>query len=95
MCKLIAISSAAISVCFLSAPSFGMPFSAQIVVHTDGPVENARLVCDEFGRCWQTRSALYSAYRYSEYGYGSGYRPLTKWERKGFCPPGKRKKGNC
>ena len=81
MCKLIAILSAAISACFVSAPSFAMPIRAQVVVDTD--IENARLVCDEFGRCWQTRSAP------------SGYRPLTKWERKGFCPPGQRKKGNC
>jgi len=21
---------------------------------------------------------------------GYGYRPLTKWERNGFCPPGQR-----
>jgi hypothetical protein len=94
MCKLIAILSAAISVCFVSAPSFAMPIRTQIVVDTGWSVENARLVCDEFGRCWQTRSAPY-AYPNSAYGYGSGYRPLTKWERKGFCPPGQRKKGNC
>jgi hypothetical protein len=47
MCKLIAILSAAISVCFVSAPSFAMPIRTQIVVDTDWSVENARLVCDE------------------------------------------------
>jgi hypothetical protein len=48
MGKLIAILSAAISVCFVSAPSFAMPIRAQIVVDTAWSVENARLVCDEF-----------------------------------------------
>jgi hypothetical protein len=94
MCKLIAILSAAIFVWFGSTPSFAMPFGAQTAINADRSVENARLVCNEFGRCWQTQSAPY-AHPYSGYGYGSGYRPLTKWERKGFCPPGQRKKGNC
>ena len=94
MCKLRGILSAAIFVWFVSTPSFAMPFSAQTVINTDRSLENARLVCNEFGRCWQAQSAPY-AYPYSGYGYGSDYRPLTKWERKGFCPPGQRKKGNC
>jgi len=43
-------------------------------------------------------------YRYRDarpYRYGDarlGYRdarPQSKWEQKGFCPPGQRKKGNC
>ncbi len=51
----------------------------------------------------------YNGYRCRpmEGGYGPGYgrrygepyygylRPPTKWERKGFCPPGQHKKGNC
>ena len=95
MCKLRAILSAAI-LWFVSTPSSAMPFSAQTVLNGNLSVENARLVCDEFGRCWQNQSALYaSRYPYSGYGYGSAYRPPTKWERKGFCPPGQRKKGNC
>jgi hypothetical protein len=40
----------------------------------------------EYGRCWQTGA---------EYDYQYGYRPPTKWEQKGFCPPGQAKKGNC
>jgi hypothetical protein len=94
MYKLSAIVSAAILVWFLSTPSSAMPFSAQAVMSADQSVENARLVCDEFGRCWQSQSAPYAS-RYPYSGYGYGYRPLTKWERKGFCPPGQRKKGNC
>ena len=47
--------------------------------------KKARLVC-EYGRCWQTGAG---------YDYQYGYRPPTKWEQKGFCPPGQAKKGNC
>jgi hypothetical protein len=37
----------------------------------------------------------------SRYRYGDARlhyrdaRPQSKWEQKGFCPPGQRKKGNC
>jgi hypothetical protein len=94
MYKLSAIVSAAILVWFISTPSPAMPINAQAVMSTDQSIENARLVCDEFGRCWQSQPAPYAS-RYPYSGLGYGYRPLTKWERKGFCPPGQRKKGNC
>ena len=47
--------------------------------------KKACLVC-EYDRCWQTGAG---------WGYPYGYRALTKWEQKGFCPPGQAKKGNC
>ena len=47
--------------------------------------KKARLVC-EYGSCWQAGAG---------YDYEYGYRPPTKWEQKGFCPPGLAKKGNC
>jgi hypothetical protein len=47
--------------------------------------KKARLVC-EYGRCWQNGAG---------YDYQYAYRPPTKWEQKGFCPPGQAKKGNC
>ena len=48
----------------------------------------------------------YYGYRYARpsmprYQYGQAYlgsrdaRPQSKWEAKGFCPPGQAKKGNC
>jgi lipoprotein-anchoring transpeptidase ErfK/SrfK len=37
-----------------------MPFSAQTIISTDWNVKNAQLLCDQFGRCWQTRSAPYA-----------------------------------
>ncbi len=57
-------------------------------------VKNVRLVCDDYGRCWRTEPAYGPDYRYDPY-YRYGYPPLTKWERKGSCPPGQAKKGNC
>ncbi len=98
---------AAIFILLVTAPASALPFSAKTVMNHDWPLQNARLICDEFARCWQIQSAPYGprvsqpdvyydrdpAYRYSE--YASGVRPPTKWERKGFCPPGQRKKGNC
>ena len=106
----IGAATAAVPVWFIATPGSAMPFSAHAfsahAMKTDWPVENARLVCDEFGRCWQTQPNFYNprasqpysygpAYPYSGYAYGSGVRPQGKWERKGFCPPGQRKKGNC
>ena len=69
MYKLSAIVSAAILIWFVSTPSSAMPFSAQAAMSADQSVENARLFCDEFGRCWQSQSAPYaSLYPYSGYG---------------------------
>ena len=91
MCKL-KVFATVIFVWLVSTPSSAMPFKT--FMNADRSVENARWFCNEFGRCWQSPSAPYaSRYRYSGYGYG--YRPLTKWEWKGFRPPGQRKKGNC
>jgi hypothetical protein len=58
----------------------------------------AYTACNEWGECWEQQ----------DYRDGGGYdgdwyprndsypqRPPTKWERKGFCPPGQHKKGNC
>jgi hypothetical protein len=106
MRELRASFGAAIFIGLVTAPASALPASARTVMNYDWPVQNTRLVCDAFARCWQSQSAPYGprvsqpylynrdpAYRYS--GYASGVRPPTKWERKGFCPPGQRKKGNC
>jgi lipoprotein-anchoring transpeptidase ErfK/SrfK len=60
MGKLKAILSATILIWFVSQPSSAMPFSAQTITSTDWNIKNAQLVCDQFGRCWQTRSAPYA-----------------------------------
>jgi lipoprotein-anchoring transpeptidase ErfK/SrfK len=60
MGKLKAILRAAILIWFVSGPSSAMPFSAHTIVGTDWNVKNAQFVCDEFGRCWQTRFPHYA-----------------------------------
>jgi hypothetical protein len=103
MCKWRATVGAAVLIAVNAAPVSAAPIGARTVMNLD-PLEKARLVCDEFARCWQSQPAPYGprtsrpyidnqVYRYS--GYGSVARDPTKWERKGFCPPGQRKKGNC
>lgn len=99
MCNWRPTAGAAIFVAVIAAPAFAAPIGASRVMDLAPSVEKAQLVCDEFARCWQSqprtsRPYIYNqAYPYS--GYGSVVRPPTKWERKGFCPPGQRKKGNC
>jgi|SoimicMinimDraft_2_1059730.scaffolds.fasta_scaffold11323_1 hypothetical protein len=105
MCNWRASVGAAIFVSVIAAPASAAPIGPRTVTNLDSSVDKARLVCDEFARCWQSQPEPYGprtsrryiynqVYPYS--GYGSVARaPTTKWERKGFCPPGQRKKGNC
>jgi hypothetical protein len=84
--------------CMACATAFAMPSNANSAANAAVAVEPIRLVCDEFRRCWRTgpeyNEPLYR--RSQSYGYDDGYRlPPTKWEQKGFCPPGQHKKGNC
>ncbi len=47
-------------------------------------------------RCQPTDGGYGRRYEEPYYGHYYGYsRPPTKWEQKGFCPPGQAKKGNC
>ncbi len=78
---------AAAIICFAVSPAVATMQSGS-ALSAGEPVKNIGLVCDEYGRCWRTGPAYGWDYRY-------GYRPPTKWERKGFCPPGQAKKGNC
>jgi hypothetical protein len=72
----------------------------------DARLKLARTVCDDWGSCWDQPDYRYARPRYEyddDYAddgdrHGDYYqrrRPPTKWERKGFCPPGQHKKGNC
>ena len=81
------------------APATATSWRAPLPLGTAEPV---RMVCDEWDRCWEQPEY---GYRGPDYGYSyddersyQSYqpaRPPTKWERKGFCPPGQHKKGNC
>ena len=56
----------AVSIGSASAMPFANPASAQ-----ESLVQDVRLVCDRFGRCYNTNRGRYYAPRY---GYRSGYR---------------------
>ena len=75
---------AAAIMCLVPIPSFAISLTGGSVMKIDRIGQDVRVVCDEYGRCWQTGP-----------GYGYGYDPPNKWEQKGFCPPGQAKKGNC
>lgn len=104
------IGTAEMRLCFLigAAAAFAAvrPASATVLLSGESvpaAVELARMACDEFGRCWDQPVRAYRRNYGDDYGggysYGESYwghgRPPTKWERKGFCPPGQAKKGNC
>ncbi|WP_460452257.1 hypothetical protein [Alsobacter sp. SYSU BS001988] len=77
-----------------AAPGSAMPRSD---VAGAAVIQGAGVVCDDYGRCRETYRSPYGSRYGDRYGgYGEPrYRPPTKWERKGFCPPGQRKKGAC
>jgi hypothetical protein len=87
---------------FAVAPVAAMP---QVAPPFQGVgIELARMVCDDWGSCWEEPDYRYAGprYGYDDDDDGDRYRgsyqrrrPPTKWERKGFCPPGQHKKGNC
>jgi hypothetical protein len=85
---------------FVGMPmALASPWTAPIV--NPRGVAEVRLVCDAWGRCWdQPDDGADAGPRYGD-RYGPAYgeyerpRPSTKWEQKGFCPPGQRKKGTC
>jgi hypothetical protein len=52
---------------------------------------SARPMDEGYGPGYRRR---YEEPYYNRYYYGYR-RPPTKWEQKGFCPPGQAKKGNC
>ena len=81
MRKLATVMAATGIINLLSVASFAMPPGGNNFTPKTY-VESARLVCDEFGRC-------------TFFADGYGFSPPSKWERKGYCPPGQAKKGNC
>ena len=98
--KLALWSGCAVVILFGAAPAVAMPHMAAPLSTSE--VEQARLVCGDW-ECWEEpdyHAYARPRYRYEDdgYTYGSYYRaprPPTKWERKGFCPPGQHKKGIC
>lgn len=83
MRKLILPLAIGASALFASAVS-AAPLSNRLAVIPDNGIENVRLVCDEFGRCYRTRggSRVYG----DSYGY---YAPRERYiERRGYYDRG-------
>jgi hypothetical protein len=65
-----------------SAMSFGLATKSDVASNID----QVRLVCDEFGRCFRTRGYGYGPrYGYApRYGYGRGFDPHRDWDHHGW-----------
>jgi hypothetical protein len=94
--KLTLLAAAAIGAASIGGAS-ALPFNSSTPSLGEGNVQNARIVCDQFGRCWDTRRKQrssryyapapygysYGAYdrRYAQPGVGVGVGPFGIWVR--------------
>jgi hypothetical protein len=77
-------SVCAVAIVFIVVkPGFAIPPSSGMVTKADQIIEDVK----------HYRPGVWD-YEYNPCS-GYQYRPPTKWEQKGFCPPGQAKKGNC
>ena len=58
---------------FASSAANAAPITMGVAMLPNDNIENVRLVCDQFGRCYRTRGGRYG-YGYAP-GYYSGYGP--------------------
>lgn len=59
------------------------PLSTAAMVSPDSGIENVRLICDEFGRCYRTRGGRRVVIQ--EYDNGYGYVPRERYiEPRGY-----------
>src|SRR6266404_3522201 len=67
------------SAIFASSAADAAPLTKGLAMLPDNSIENVRLVCDEFGRCYRTRGGrrvIYgNSYGYAPGYYGGGYGP--------------------
>jgi hypothetical protein len=67
---------------FAAGGAQALPLVPTAPVVDDG-VENVRLVCNEWGRCWQTRGPRYHYRGYDSYNY---YGPRYRHRHYGYGP---------
>ena len=73
-CKWRASVGAAIFVSVIAAPATATPIgAARMLRNLDWSIEKARLVCDEFARCWQSQPAPYGPRTSQRYIYNQVY----------------------
>lgn len=91
--KHVAIS---LAVCFgalLSTGASAAPLSVGSSMLPDNSVENVRLVCDEYGRCYRTRSSRRVVIQ-QEYGDSYNYAPRERYiARRGYYDGGSYENG--
>ena len=72
----------------LSSGANAAPLSVSPSMQTDNGVENVRLVCDEYGRCYRTRSSRRVVIQ-EGYDDGYSYAPRERYiERRGYYDGG-------
>ena len=59
---------------FASSAADAAPLTMGVTVLPNDNIENVRLVCDQFGRCYRTRGGRRVII---QQGYGGGYAPAT------------------
>jgi hypothetical protein len=72
----------------LASGANAAPFSVGPLVMPDNGIENVRLVCDDYGRCYRTRGGRRVVIQ-QDYGDGYNYVPRERYvERRGYYDGG-------
>jgi hypothetical protein len=78
------ILAAAAATALLTTAATAAPLGVQDIGAQTSGVEQVRMVCDEYGRCYRSRGPRYVQ---RSYGYGGGYRGYDdgpRYERRGY-----------
>jgi hypothetical protein len=78
------ILAAAAATALLTTAATAAPLGVQGIGAQTSDVEQVRMVCDEYGRCYRSRGPRYVQ---RSYGYGDGYRGYDdgpRYERRGY-----------
>jgi hypothetical protein len=72
----------------LASAATAAPLSSGAMMFPDSAIENVRLVCDEYGRCYRTRGGRRVVIQ-QEYGDSYNYVPRDRYiERRGYYSGG-------
>jgi hypothetical protein len=81
--KNLAISLAAAASAVLVTAASAAPLSAGVTIAPESNIQNVRMVCDEYGRCWRQRGERRVIIR--DPGNSYGYAPRERYiERRGY-----------
>jgi hypothetical protein len=81
--KNLAISLAAAASALLVTAASAAPLSAGVTIAPESNIQNVRMACDEYGRCWRQRGERRVIIR--DPGNSYGYAPRERYiERRGY-----------